>query len=80
MWIVEINFAGRQFTHDVHARRRPIFHFSPRILQLAPVAAARSARGLIARLEVCSVHRDQDPDQTRLDAYQDVGQRRRGDA
>jgi hypothetical protein len=31
MWIVEINFAGRQFTHRVHTRRRPIFHFSPRV-------------------------------------------------
>ncbi len=36
MWIVEINFAGRRFTHDVHARRRPIFHFSPRNLSWRP--------------------------------------------
>ena len=40
MWIVEVNFAGRRFTHDVHARRRPIFRFSPRDFELAPVAAA----------------------------------------
>jgi hypothetical protein len=31
MWIVEINFAGRQFTHRVGTRRRPIFHLSPRL-------------------------------------------------
>jgi hypothetical protein len=36
MWIVEINFAGRQFTHQVHARHRPIFHFSPRVLSWRP--------------------------------------------
>jgi hypothetical protein len=36
MWIVEINFAGRQFTHHVHTRHRPIFHFSPRVLSWRP--------------------------------------------
>jgi hypothetical protein len=30
MWIVEVNFAGRQFTHEVHGRVRPKFRFSPR--------------------------------------------------
>jgi hypothetical protein len=30
MWIVEVNFAGRRFTHEVHGPRRPFFHFSPR--------------------------------------------------
>ena len=30
MWIIEVNFAGRQFTHRVPDRRRHIFHFSPR--------------------------------------------------
>ncbi|HEX2213604.1 MAG TPA: hypothetical protein VHH12_09175 [Mycobacterium sp.] len=30
MWVVEINFAGHQFTHRVHDRRRPIFRFTPR--------------------------------------------------
>lgn len=31
MWIVEVNFAGHQFTYRVHDRRRPIFpRFSPR--------------------------------------------------
>lgn len=30
MWIVEINFAGRRFTHEVHSHRRLFFHFSPR--------------------------------------------------
>jgi hypothetical protein len=35
MWTVEINFAGRQFTHHVHTRR-PIFHFSPRVLSWRP--------------------------------------------
>ncbi len=23
MWIIEVNFAGRQFTHRVRGRRRP---------------------------------------------------------
>jgi hypothetical protein len=32
MWIVEVNFAGRRFTHEVHGRRRPLFRFSPRII------------------------------------------------
>jgi hypothetical protein len=36
MWIVEINFAGRQFTHHVDTRRRPIFHFSPRVFSWRP--------------------------------------------
>jgi hypothetical protein len=36
MWIVEVNFAGRQFTHRVHTRRRPIFGFSPRVLSWRP--------------------------------------------
>jgi hypothetical protein len=36
MWIVEVNFAGRQFTHRVGTRRRPIFHFSPRVLSWRP--------------------------------------------
>jgi hypothetical protein len=30
MWIVEVNFAGRRFMHEVHGPRRPFFHFSPR--------------------------------------------------
>jgi hypothetical protein len=30
MWIVEVNFAGRRFTHRVG--RRPSFRFSPRIM------------------------------------------------
>jgi hypothetical protein len=30
MWIVEVNFAGRRFTREVHAPRRSVFHFSPR--------------------------------------------------
>jgi hypothetical protein len=36
MWIVEINFAGRQFTHYVGTSRRPIFHLSPRVLSWRP--------------------------------------------
>jgi hypothetical protein len=36
MWIVEINFAGRQFTHYVDTRRVPIFHFSPRVFSWRP--------------------------------------------
>jgi hypothetical protein len=35
MWLVEINFAGRQFTHYVHARR-PLFHFGPRTFSWRP--------------------------------------------
>jgi hypothetical protein len=30
MWIVEINFAGRRFTREVHGPRRSVFHFTPR--------------------------------------------------
>ena len=29
MWIVEINFAGRRFVHEVHVRR-PFFRLSSR--------------------------------------------------
>jgi hypothetical protein len=29
MWIVEVNFAGRRVTHEVHARR-PLFRFGTR--------------------------------------------------
>ena len=36
MWVIEINFAGRQFTHYVDTRRRPIFHFSPRVFSWRP--------------------------------------------
>jgi hypothetical protein len=32
MWIVEVNFAGRRFTYQVHGPRRRHFHFSPRNL------------------------------------------------
>jgi hypothetical protein len=35
MWIVEVNFAGRRFTHEVHARRH-IFRFGPRSLSWRP--------------------------------------------
>jgi hypothetical protein len=35
MWIVEVNFAGHRFTHQVHGRR-PIFRFSPRALAWRP--------------------------------------------
>jgi hypothetical protein len=30
MWVIEINFAGHQFTHLVHDRRRPLFRFATR--------------------------------------------------
>ena len=30
MWMVEVNFAGHQFTHRTPDRRRPIFRFTPR--------------------------------------------------
>jgi len=36
MWIVEVNFAGRRFTHELHGHRRPIFHFSPRNFSWRP--------------------------------------------
>jgi hypothetical protein len=32
MWIVEVNFAGRRFTHEVHGPRRPVNRFSPRTI------------------------------------------------
>ena len=37
MWIVEINFAGRRFTHHVGTSRRPNFHLSPRVLSWRPL-------------------------------------------
>lgn len=47
-------------------------------------AGARRSCAIRARpdppLEVCSVYRGQDPDQTRLDAHEHVDQRRRGAA
>ena len=36
MWIVEVNFAGRRFTHELHGHRRPFFHSSPRIFTWRP--------------------------------------------
>jgi hypothetical protein len=44
MWLVEINFAGRQFTHHVQTRR-PLFHFSPRALswRLSQLRGPRAA-------------------------------------
>jgi len=35
MWLVEINFAGWQFTHHVPARR-PLFQFRPRTFSWRP--------------------------------------------
>jgi hypothetical protein len=43
MWIVEVNFAGRRFTHEVHGHRRPFFHFSPRNFSWRP-SQLRDAR------------------------------------
>lgn len=34
MWMVEVNFAGRRFTH--HVGRRPNFRFSPRSFSWRP--------------------------------------------
>ena len=34
MWIIEVNFAGRRFTHEVS--RRPFFHFTPRTFSWRP--------------------------------------------
>jgi hypothetical protein len=30
MWVIEINFAGRRFTHHVQAPRRSMLRFGPR--------------------------------------------------
>jgi hypothetical protein len=30
MWIIEVNFAGHQFTYRVHGGRRSFFRFGPR--------------------------------------------------
>ena len=40
MWIVEVNFAGRRFTYEVHGPRRPFFALQPTQLRLAVAAAA----------------------------------------
>ena len=36
MWIVEVNFAGRRFTHEVHAPGRRFFHFGTRTFSWRP--------------------------------------------
>jgi hypothetical protein len=36
MWVIELNFAGHQFTHRVPDRRRPLFRFAPRSLSWRP--------------------------------------------
>jgi hypothetical protein len=36
MWIIEINFAGRQFTHRVPDHRRSLFRFAPRSISWRP--------------------------------------------
>jgi hypothetical protein len=36
MWIVEVNFAGRRFTHEVHGPRRPLLGFRARSLGWRP--------------------------------------------
>jgi hypothetical protein len=43
MWIIEVNFAGHQFTHRVHGGRRSIFRFSPRRFGWRP-SQVRDAR------------------------------------
>ncbi|WP_255413251.1 hypothetical protein [Mycobacterium sp. 3519A] len=43
MWIVEVNFAGRRFTHEVHGPRRRLFHFSPRPFSWRPSQLRRAA-------------------------------------
>jgi hypothetical protein len=30
MWVIEINFAGRKFTHNVFDRRRPLYRLATR--------------------------------------------------
>ena len=81
MWIVEVNFAGRRFTHEVHARR-PTFRFSPRSFGWRPSQLRDHPRGLTFHtVGGCSVcHHGQDPHQARVDAHQYVDQRRRGNA
>lgn len=43
MWIVEVNFAGRRFTHEFG--RRPSFRLSPRVMSWrpSPVRGPRAA-------------------------------------
>lgn len=36
MWVIEINFAGHQFTHRVHDRRRPLLRFAARSMGWRP--------------------------------------------
>lgn len=45
MWVVEINFAGRRFVHEVHTRRRPSFRFGPRSFgwRQSPLEQTRAA-------------------------------------
>ncbi len=32
MWVVEINFVGHRFTHEVHTPRRPVGRLTPRTI------------------------------------------------
>lgn len=36
MWVIELNFAGHQFTHRVPDRRRSLFRFAPRAMAWLP--------------------------------------------
>jgi len=36
MWVIEINFAGHQFTHRVHERHRRVFRFPARAIGWRP--------------------------------------------
>ena len=46
MWVIELNFAGHQFTHRVPDRRQRFYRLATRNRGLAPVAASQPARGV----------------------------------
>ena len=37
MWVIELNFAGRQFTHRVPDRRRSLLRFAQRSVAWRPM-------------------------------------------
>ena len=41
MWVIELNFAGRKFTHRVFDRRRPLYRLGHPHRGMAPCAAAQ---------------------------------------
>ncbi len=77
MWVIELNFAGRQFTHRVPDRRQRLYRLATRTVGMATGAAAQPAGG-VRTLQ--TVPATKTANQAGFDAKQHADQRRRGDA